>query len=167
MTDETPLRRRNPRSQGGRPRLEEIDYFTPEMEEIAQFTRAGFTIIEIAEKLKCTTERIEKLLKNPLVKARVQRLYGDRLTHVALEGDRLWDAVIASTVRLLADDHLPPTQMEDLLKRLDPYERLDKMLTNDEQRLLKDKGQRLLGSGTAESEGSTPIAKSIFDIKEE
>ena len=156
MANETPPRRRHPRNLGGRPRLEEIDYFTPEMEEIAQFTRAGFTLVETAEKLRCTTERVEKLLKNPLVKARVQRLYGDRLTHVALERDRLWDAVVASTVRLLADDRLPPTQMEDLLKRLDPYERLDKMLTDDER--------RLLGSGTPAAE--EPVKKSIFDVKE-
>jgi len=162
MSEEVTLRRRNPKNLGGRPRLEEIEYLTPEMEEMAQLTRAGFANDEIADRLKCTTEKVSRVLANPLVKARVKKLTGNRIDEISHMRDRLWDAVVASAIRMAGKDELPVSQMEDILKRLDPFERLT-IMTENERKLMANKkdGQQLLGSHTPEDPKETTIFKTI------
>ena len=146
--EEVTLRRRNPKNLGGRPRLEDIEELTPEMEEICQLVRAGFIATEIADRLKITTEKVGRVLDNPRARVRVRKLLGDRLTEIALSRDRLFDAAVESAIRQLQNDRLPITELADILKRYDPYERLDSFLTKDEQRLLKGRKEGgLLGSG--------------------
>ena len=154
---EVTLKRRNPKNLGGRPTLEEVDYLTPEYEDVAQFTRAGFTSSEIADEMKCSTERITRILQNPLVQARVKRLQGDRLVQIALSRDRLWDAAVESAIRQLHGDELPVSELADILQRYDPYHRIEMMITKEEKRLLVDarksgKGH-LLGSGRQTASG--------------
>ena len=162
MTEETSiLRRRNPKNQGGRPRFEDIEELTPEMEEICQLRRAGFIPTEIAERLKCSTEKIERIIDNPRVKARIQLLFGDRLSQIALGRDEMWDAVKRSVIRQANADTLPLSELSDILKRYDPYERLE-ALTKNENRLLQGKKDgRVLGSGNAVPDDEQPIFGSL------
>ena len=160
MADEEPtLRRRNPKNQGGRPRFEDIEELTPEMEEICQLRRAGFIPTEIAERLRCSTEKVARILDNPRVKARIQLLFGDRLSQIALGRDEMWDAVKRSVIRQANNDTLPLSELSDILKRYDPYERLE-ALTKNENRLLQGKKDgKVLGSGniTPVNEEAEPI----------
>ena len=167
MVEEVQLRRRNPKNQGGRPRLEEIEYLTPEMEEIAQLSRAGFSNDEIADRLKCSTEKVTRVLANPLVKARIKKLLGERIDEIAFKRDRLWDAVVDSVIRLASKDQLPVSQMEDILKRLDPFERLMIMTENERKLVAAKKGQPLLGSNQEQSDRQETTIFKTIEMKED
>jgi len=153
------LRRRPSANKGGRPRLEEIGILTPEMEDIAQRVRAGYTPEEIAEELKCGTDRVMRLIQNPLTSARIQHLLGDRLQEIARARDRLFDAVIESTIRMLQKDVFPPTLMEKLVERLDPYERVMK----DENPLTQKLKKHLLSEGN-QTEPSQGMEEGVEDL---
>jgi hypothetical protein len=163
MEKEIPLKRRNPKNQGGRPRIEDITDLTTEMEEVAQLFRSGESIPVIAEKLGTTTEKVERTLKNQLVKNRINVLLGDRLYAVAIGRDRLFDAVLESAIRLARQDKLPISEMHDILVRLDMYERAQ-LLTENEKKLIDGKkqigGGKIVGSSYPED--NQPKKKSIF-----
>jgi len=164
MTEERKiLKRRNPKNQGGRPRIEDIEELTPEMEEVAQLIRAGFNMDEVTQKMRFTTEKTQRILKNKWVKQRVRHLYGNRLDLVASTRDRLWDCAAESQMRMMKEDNLESKYVDDILKRYDPYERSEK-LTKDEKQLVDSKrglsNVQIVGSSSSQQE-DTPQG-SIF-----
>ena len=161
--NDTQLNRRPKPNLGGRPRLEEIAHLTPEMEEIAQKVRAGYTAAEIADDRGCPLDRVEKLLANPVCEARIKKLFGDRLNEITLARDRLFDEGVASAIRLMRTDELPPQYLDFILRRYDPFERLMNRDEN-EKKLVDDKPtQSLLPTNqTSKIVGTKPKTNSVF-----
>jgi hypothetical protein len=152
------LKRRTRPNLGGRPRLEDIAYLTPEMEEIAWCMRHGFTDAEIADKRECSLERIDRLKQNPALVARVKNLYGNELDTIAQLRFRMWVSAAEMAIRLQASDLSPDKDLQEMLKRYDPYERL-MILTDAEKKLQEGKKPALPGEHTV---GSVAKRESIF-----
>jgi hypothetical protein len=110
---------------GGRPRLEEQLTITPEMIEIARHVVHGYTPEEIAEMQDCDVNRINKILRNPLVENRIKREMNDRLAISKETRDALHDEAAQSMIRQMRADKVGPTILHDILKRLDPFEILE------------------------------------------
>ena len=106
-------------NKGGRPAIEDSTKLTPEMEDVAQYVRAGFKEDEIAGKLKTTTERIKRMLNAPILKRRIENLFGDKFNRWAGLSDRLYEVVLQSLIDDTKNGKLGEKTRIDLLKRLE------------------------------------------------
>lgn len=153
MTEkERPKLKKRP-NKGGRPRIEDVTEFTPEMEDVAHLIWAGFTDPEISDRLGCSTEKVARWRKNERIRNRVARLSGDFLTEVGLQRQRLWLAGIEDMIKRAKEGKLSVKELDDILVRYDPYERLPDLATPETRRLLTaGKAGKVVGSNVPGNE---------------
>jgi len=111
----------------GRPTLEDATILTPEMEEVAQRTHAGYSPSEIADALRIGTDKVVRYLQSvPLVQQRIRLLRGEPLYRFDLLRTELGEASFRAAVRAVNEGRVPWKHLMELLERYDPIEQRDR-----------------------------------------
>lgn len=118
-----PLKKENDeKKKGGRPPLSEVTVLSGDMKEIAMLAANGYTPGEIAERLGTSGNRVNEVLKNPLVKKRIMKERNDFMTEWAQMREDILSETYRGWLALLRTGKAKASDLKWLLERLEDQE---------------------------------------------
>lgn len=108
----------------GRPKLQDSNVLTPEMENVAQLSRAGYEPEHIAQELDIPLDKVMMyLIDTAIVRNRIRELFGDNLKRFS----NLRDSLFEWTMRYALKEIMQSMRTDDVSKKV-ALERVDKWM---------------------------------------
>ena len=108
----------------GRPKLQDSNILTPEMENVAQLSRAGYEPEYIAQELDISLDKVMMyLIDTAIVRNRIRELFGDNLKRFS----NLRDSLFEWTMRYALKEIMQSMRTDDATKKV-ALERVDKWM---------------------------------------